>query len=454
MPRYFKTPIEKLVTKINKLTSEPTIIDQDRKVMVRNKVLFEYSSRKIKYSNRRYYPTKVNDLPEEYFTVSIPLNHENLTLLGSNIINPPNGARKIIDLFRSLNNIHYDQIEIGTKNNTINASKVCITKELYETILQIDLEEGKDKKARFTARIAPFLRANYNLEISESIVTRNYSLMLQELIASGEYTQNDLITLLNKLEIGSTNQIVIHKQIDKQVKWLIDTIEDLLEDTELNTTKVKNFGFDKFGYTKASITGPEHLIEKILTDYGQFTLFGVPALLNTDKYVVSADSQSRSQFDIILITHLGDIEVVELKRTDETVLDFDSSRGKFFPSKSLSIAIAQAERYISAVIKDNDEDYKIDGRKIREYINQQIGGTTYIETIRPSALILIGSWKTLIKNYDRLSLETKLKITKVDYSDNGLRTYREIKNSYKNIKIMNYSELLEHARTRLEIMKE
>ena len=44
--------------------------------------------------------------------------------------------------------------------------------------------------------------------------------------------------------------------------------------------------------------------QKILSDYGQFTLFGVPALLNTDKYVITIGSQSRSQFDLILITLL------------------------------------------------------------------------------------------------------------------------------------------------------
>ena len=226
-----------------------------------------------------------------------------------------------------------------------------------------------------------------------------------------------------------------------------------MEDTDLNTTKAKQFGNENFGYSKASVTGPEHLIEKILGDYGQFTLFGVPALLNTDKYVLSQGSQSKSQFDLILITHLGDIEVVELKRTDEVILDYDSSRGKFYPSKSLSIAVAQAERYITAVVKDNDDEYKIDGKKIREYINEQVGGITFIETIRPTALILIGSWETLIKNYDKLSLETKKKVKKSDYNENGLRAFREIKGSYKNIKILNYSELLEHARTRLELTK-
>ncbi|MBK6263608.1 DUF4263 domain-containing protein [Marivirga sp. S37H4] len=454
MARYKKSPLEKLQTKLNKLTSEPEVKEENKKIKVRNKILLEYSSKLIKYTKCRYYPSKIEDLIEEYFIVRIPLNHDNLNLLGSNPINPPFGARKIVDLFRNVSSTLFDSITIGATESKVAGKSISITKELYDTILKIDKEEGKDRKARFTSRIAPFLKSDYNLNVDVADVTRNYSLLLQEMIASGELTKADLILLSNNLDSGDTNQVIIEKQVNKQVKWLIETIEKLLEDTDLNASKAKQFGSDEFGYSKASITGPEHLIERILSDYGQFTLFGVPALLNTDKYVLTTDSQSRSQFDLILITHLGDIEVVELKRTDETILDYDSSRGKFYPSKSLSIAVAQAERYITAVTKDNDEEYKIDGKKIREYVNDLVGGTTFIETIRPTALILIGSWETLTKDYNKLSAETKKKLKKADYNENGLRAFREIKGSYKNIKILNYSELLEHARTRLELAKE
>lgn len=454
MPRYLKTPLEKLATKINALTRQPNIREQNKKIKVRNRVILEYTTRQIKYSKYRYYPTKIEDIAEDSFTVKIPINHENLKILGTNIINPPNGAKKIIDLLRSVTNTNFNSVTIGATENKTTGTSIYITKGLYDTILGIDKEEGKDKKDRFTARVAPFLQSDYQIQATTSTnVNRNYSLLLDELIASGELTSRDLIAISNKLDSGETNQVVIEKQISKQVRWLIETIEELLEDTSLTTPKAKTFGSDKFGYSKLSITGPEHLIEKILSDYGQSTLFGVPALLNTDKYVLTSGEQSRSQFDLILITHLGDIEVVELKRTDEVILDYDKGRDKFYPSKSLSIAIAQAERYISAVTNDNDEEYKIDGKKIREYINDQVGGTTYIETVRPTALILIGSWLTLTKPYDSLSAEKKRKVSRTNYDENSLRAYREIKNSYRNIKLLNYSELLEHARTRLEIMK-
>lgn len=357
----------------------------------------------------------------------------------------------MLDVFRSkIKNL--DTIIIGGITNEIVANKVYVTTEIYEVINRIDKEEGADKRDRFYNRIKPIMKANFDFEINAlKVITRDYSVLLQEIIDSGELTKKDIIALTDKLEEGEVNNIVIEKQINKQVSWLIETIELLLEEKKLTTAKAKEFGFKHFKYAKASITGPEHLIEKILTDFGQFTLFGVPILLNTNKYVKAPGGQSRSQFDLILGTHLGDLEVVELKKTDEVILDYDRGRNKFYPSKNLSIAFAQAERYITAVTKDNDEEYIIGGLKIRNFINSKVGATLYIETIRPKALILIGSWETISKPYSSLNAELRSKINEMEYNDNSLRAYRELKESFKNIKILNYSELLEHARTRLEL---
>ncbi|MES2862999.1 MAG: Shedu anti-phage system protein SduA domain-containing protein [Bacteroidota bacterium] len=448
-----KSPSDKLQTKLKNLKVNSSIVEYRRKIKIRNKIIFSYSNTSIDYTNRRYYESKKDDLVEENFTVSIPLNHENLEILSTNIINPPFGAKKIIDTFRSFTGTLYDVVVLGYTENKILENKIFITKELYDTILNIDKEEGRDKKARFTNRIAPFISSSFQLTLPSLTAKRDFSLLLKEVIASGELTQNDIVTLSNHLNTGEKNEIVIQKQVTKQVKWLIETIENIIDEGELNTQKAKDLGNTLFGFNKSDISGPEHLMELILSKYGQYTLFGVPALLNTNKYVVHSGGLTNSQFDIILITHLGDIEVVELKRPDQTILEYDQSRGKFYPSKDLSIAIAQAERYISAVNRDNDQDYTINGKKIREFINDEIGGTLFVESVRPTALVIIGSWITITKDYSKLTLETRHKVTKKDYDDNGLRAYKELKNSFKNIKLLNYSELLEHARTRLQLMK-
>ena len=453
MARFQKKPKEKLDTKIKNLVKNKEIKKVRNAIKVKTKTLFTYSTNSIEYTKNRYYATRKEDLVEDTFTVSVPLRHENLNILSSNPINPPNGAKKIVDLFRNLGSVDCNSVVLGSSENKIQGKKVLITKTLYDLILKIDREEGKDKKVRVSNRAIPFLKKEFQLDLSEEEYDRDYQMLLKEAIDSGELKQEDLLSLSQQLDSGNVNKVVIEKQVNKQVQWLIETIEKILEIDNLTKPKAQDFGNIHFGFPKISIDGPEHLMEKILSEYGQYTLFGVPALLNTDKYVTKA-GLSRSQFDIILINHLGDIEVVELKRPDQFILEYDQSRGKFYPSKDISIAISQSERYISAVYKDNDDEYLIDGKKIREFINDQIGETMYVEAVRPSALIIIGSWTKLCKPYSKLRADTKKKVKEKDYNENAERAYKELKSAFRNIKILNYSELLEHARTRLQLTKE
>ncbi len=454
MPRYMKTALQKLETRLQKLPEKDQAITTGRrKYKVRNRILLSYSDNSIEYTRMRYYASRKDDLVEVDFSVSIPLTHENLLLLGSNPINPPKGAGKIRTLFMKVFQTPIENIVIGSIKNELEGSTFHVSKDIYRTFLDIDQEEGRDRDVRVSNRMSPFLEAGYDLDMGSLELERDYSLLLKEVIASKEMTQEDVAAISEQLETGNTSKIVIERQVNRQVQWLIDTIEKALEVTDFTKAKAQAFGKEHFFYPKSSIKGPEHLMEKILTDFGQNTLFGVPALLNTDKYVIHSGESSRCQFDIILINHLGDTEVVELKRPDARVLEYDQSRAKFYPSKDLAIAISQAERYISAVANDNDGDYTINGMKIREYLNEQIGGTIFHEAIRPSALILIGSWKTLAKSYDSLK-ESVRRVTSIDdYGKDKIRAYRELKGAFKNIKLMNYSELLEHARTRLQIAK-
>lgn len=449
---YKKTVLEKFQTKLKHILTENSAIDNKKKVKIGKTIFFQYSKLQIKYFKKRYYPYRKVDIIDEDFEVIIPLSHENLNLFSANAINPPPGAKRIIDLFKNATGDNFYSIVLGAKDNKIDSGKIFITKEIYDVIVKIDKEEGREKSIRVNNRIAPFMLSKFKITLKNVNLNKDYSLLLKEIIESGQITKTDVIALTSNLESGEANQVVIEKQVSKQVKWLIETIENIISEKEITVPRAKELGHKLFGFNKIDITGPEHLMEIILTKYGQYTLFGVPALLNTNKYVTHA-TLSRSQFDLILITHLGDIEVVELKRPNQKILDYDSQRGKFYPSKDLSIAISQAERYISAVNKDNDDDYLIEGKKIRQFINDEIGGTLYVEAVRPAAIIIIGSWATISKDYSKLSADTRTKVTKQEFDDNGLRAYRELKSSFRNIKLLNYSELLEHARTRLELMK-
>ena len=453
MARQLKTPEEKLNTKIRNLIAADTSVSQSGKntknIKVGGKTLFSFSKTEIKYTKNRYYPSKVESIIEEDFEVQFPLTNENLSLLGSNIANPPNGAGIVLDLFRKSGRPTINKIVIGNTTNEVDNVNLKITKDFYETVLKINKEESRDKAVRFNNRMQPLLQSEFNLTTSTQSVHRDYSLLLQEVIASGQVTQQDIVTLTSQLESGNNVNVVVEKQIVKQAEWLIEKIQEILDEGKLTIPKAKDLGNKFFGFPKVSIKGPEHLMEMILTKYGKYTLFGVPILLNTDKYVIHAGDLTRSQFDLILINHLSDIEVVELKRPDTTVLEFDENRGKFYASKDLSIAVSQAERYISAVYKDNDEDYKINNQKIKDFLNSQIGGSMTVDICRPKALIVLGSYLTIAPDYDTLDPKTKKKFTKQAYNTNYLQAYKELKEAYKNIHILTYSELIDNARTRL-----
>lgn len=303
-------------------------------------------------------------------------------------------------------------------------------------------------------RTIPFLRSDYGVNSLTISSERNYRALLQEIIASGTINQEDLMALTKKLDVGNNSDIIIKQQVHKQVEWLINSIQNIIDEPNLTREKAKQLGNSYFGFLKTEINGPEHLMEKILTKYGQYTIFGSPVLLNTDKYVINSHGLPRSQFDILLINHLSDLEVVELKRPDISILDYDEGRNKFFASKELSVAISQAERYISAVYRDNDEDYKINNLKIREYLKKEIGNTMDIEITRPTALIVIGRFQSIAADYETLNENIKKKVSKGNYEDNYWMAYRELKGAYRNINITSYSELIERARTRMIINKE
>lgn len=448
-----KTPLEKLETKIKNLVVDNRFVKTSRTVKFGDEKLFDYNKYFVKYGYKRCYISKVDPIASEDFKVTILLNNDNLTILSSNITNPPQLAKTVIELFRNSLAKHFDTIVLGNLENKIVDNTVYITKELYNVISEINKEEGKDKNVRFLNRTIPFLKTYYGIEPKKKQVERDYTLLLKELIASGTVNQEDIISLTQKLDAGNNSDIIIKQQVHKQVEWLIDSLQFIIDEPKLNRAKSKELGNKYFGFLKTEINGPEHLMEKILTKYGQYTLFGSPVLLNTDKYVVNELGLPRSQFDIILINHLSDLEVVELKRPDIPILEYDEGRNKFFASKELSVAVSQAERYISAVYRDNDEEYKIDNLKIRDYLNREIGGSMIVEIARPSALIVIGTYQSIATDYSLLSEKIKKKVTKENYEKNYWMAYKELKGAYKNINITSYSELIETARTRMIINK-
>jgi len=448
MGKPVKTVEEKLKTKLDKLRSESRFSVTAKTVKIDQKKLFGYSASELKYTTNRYFPSKKDDLAEEDYKVNIILSHETLKIVGSAIWNPPRGAGIIIDQFRRSGE-NLDQITIGSTEDKIDGKNLYITIDLYRTLLSINKEEGAEKVTRVQNRIAPFLESKYKLEVDDYTADRDYSLLLEELIASKSITQEDVLKLTEELKSGDTNRVVIEKQINKQAEWLLDAMQKIVDTEKLSTPKAKELGLNLFGFPKVHTNGPEDLMEKILTEYGKNIIFGVPYLLNTNKYVVSKNDLSRSQFDLVLVNLLSDIELVELKRPDEYLLEYNASRGKFHASKELAMAIAQSERYVSAILRDNDSEFSIGGKTIRKFIESEVGGTITLSVCRPTALVIIGRIQSLVKPYKDLSDSVKSKVTKGRYNKNAEQAYQELKGSYRNIQVTTYTELIETARLRL-----
>lgn len=444
-----KTPIEKIETKINStLRNDEKITRVKNKLKIGSKVFLEITKETLKYNKWRYFPTKVESIIAGNYYIEIKITNENCPLINSNIINPPYNLEAFLDTFNKLTKSEINRLYLGSDTNYIESNSLFITTKLFTIINHIYREEGSDKQVRVKNRIIPFINNEFeqNIEMLEGKI--DYNLLLNEFLINGEVHFTDIAEIIDKIDLGENNKVVIEKQLIKQTKWLVDSIQEIVDTIPLSRAKARELGNKIFGYSKISITGPENLMEQIFADYGKITIFGVPYLLRTKKYVMNSTGISRSQFDLIAINTLSDIQVIELKRPDQILLDFDSGRKKFYPSKDLSIAISQSERYLSAVYHDNDTDYLIDGKKLRDYLNDLVGGVVTIESCRPIALIVIGSFQTIAADYESLPEKVKKGMSISDYNKNYLMAYKEIKNAFKNIQIVTYSELLETARLR------
>lgn len=109
-------------------------------------------------------------------------------------------------------------------------------------------------------------------------------------------------------------------------------------------------------------------------------------------------------------TNLGSyIDIVEIKRPEETLFRYDNSHGTYYASSSLSKAIAQTQNYIHKFETDFES-------------KNQILGT---QVLRPFATLIIGS--------------------KDNLNDGEKNAQRILNASFHNMRILTFQELLENA---------
>lgn len=440
-----KSILEKIETKINKIIENDAFKLNGNKLKYRNKLIFEYSESEIKYNKWRYRATNIEPIYESSFLVTIILDDKKYKILESDIVNPPITCSRIVSSFKILADTIITNLVIGAPKDILGKGKLEVTQDTYEIMKNILSEEKKELDLRVKSRFSPLISTLYNVETLDVDGGIDYGHILKEMALSGNISEDDIAFISMKLNSGSRNSIVIENQVKRQTEWLIDSIQKIIDEPSLSKTISRKLGNELFSYDKNSIKGPEHLMEKILTDFGKNTLFGSPYLINTNKYVLNSKASTRSQFDILLINQFNDVEIVELKKPDAIILDYDAGRNKFYASKDLSIAISQVERYLTAILHDNDEEYLINKKKVRDFLNDEVSGTINVDILRPTGIIIVGSYQTICKPCDNELSDKK----KEEYYANSFRAYRELKKALKNIEILTYSELIENARLRL-----
>ncbi len=184
---YKKTVSEKLETKLKVLDNYDQIELINNSYRIGNRIFLKRTDQKLIYGTKRFYPNLMDPIKEDEFSVTINLNHDNLKYINSNPINPPKGAKKIYDVFKNIKGLEVKRIIIGSPENSFQNDVISVTKEMYDQILGIDLEERQEKNVRIFNRMIPFLREEFGINTEDIEVDRNYHLLLNEIIESGEF---------------------------------------------------------------------------------------------------------------------------------------------------------------------------------------------------------------------------------------------------------------------------
>jgi len=129
--------------------------------------------------------------------------------------------------------------------------------------------------------------------------------------------------------------------------------------------------------------------------------------------------------DFILLDTYGFLDIYEIKTHLTQILSYDDGRNNFYWHAEIAKAISQAENYIDAIMKREDEVIKD--------IRDEYG--INVDAVRPSVYIIAGSRNILAGKQTSTFSHSKKAKMKSDF--------RRLNNSLKNIKIFTYDDLRE-----------
>lgn len=138
------------------------------------------------------------------------------------------------------------------------------------------------------------------------------------------------------------------------------------------------------------------------------------------EYEVIRDNDKRKRVDFVLLDNNNNIDIIEIKKAHGiNILNSTKSRGNYPPSKDLSSALMQVEKYLHYINTDSHKVIK----KLKKAIKEREGKDIEITIKSPQGIVILGRTN--------------------NFNQQQLQDYRLIKNAYKNIvDIYSYDELI------------
>lgn len=328
----------------------------------------------------------------------------------------------------------------GNKPHSVDRIKKTVTvyKELAEEVVK------SNKKKSDIRKIAnSFYKSNGEKKVSSLDVikviefardlTKNFKMtdrhkqefikMIPEMIKNGEIK-------LKQEDISEMNK----KQIDEIVELGYDILN-----RKRGTEKKLGIKFDQLHN--------EIAWQKYFEKYGDYLLFGSTNITEKVEKEVKADRRltqrtKDSFYDIITLNRYGFLDIVELKKSDFILFQYDDSHDTVYPTKNLSKSISQLINYLMIMPSAYGEEREImleNGEK--EKVRDPLKGAESAK-----GLLIIGNSEHMLSESDFIKV---MKVRNIDKNTLKMQMklyLRELNHSLTHIEIVTYDELLSNLK--------
>ena len=241
-----KKVIEKFQTRLNNfLNNQDGFTLSDNKILFSDHKVFSFEVINddlviLKYTKTGVSPNNIDPLYDIDYELEIYLDHKNLIFLSNNLHTP---LKLIPRIFGHLkNDKDISKIVFGGDENKIENRTCYIANRFYKDFKVIYSEESKDRNQRIKTRVAPFFDQYFDIQFESELLERDYDVLLDEIISSESLTDKSIMNMIEKLEPGIRAEVVIKERIEKQARWLIDILREIVDTEKLNQKIARELG--------------------------------------------------------------------------------------------------------------------------------------------------------------------------------------------------------------------